>query len=435
MGAILTFSPQGGHVDTYYDPSTGEAREYGVAMYFPYEDSNDFFTELNVTLLPAVPGGTGTINRYIDFSTGEELANYVAPDDMAAIMAIAKYHDLAVEKGYDNMTQPGYWGLPAGPEIPEDLLLPIGEFVAKYELEAMLPLMYSSTGGGVGSRGDFQNIMTLTVMKAFPPGWVKVFLGQAGIFQVEGGNQLLFDKIAALLGNDVLYNTTVSQTLRTERGVSLVVNSHSGSATGCNKKLIIAKKLLVAVPPTRENLAPFDLNAAEKAHFAKPKYGRSHKGIVAHPKAFVNGTSLNNRPASAVAQPLFPFLGTPFVMDFTSYGADSNLFSLGSSGSDFNQYDEAAAQAEVQAVLETMAAAGTIPDLEGEPVEIVAWSDHSVGGFGVSPREMRDGWMSDMYALQGKRSTWFTGGGIAADFTTMLWKFNDDLLPRLVADL
>lgn len=65
-------------------------------------------------------------------------------------------------------------------------------------------------------------------------------------------------------------------------------------------------------------------------------------------------------------------------------------------------------------------------------MDFVAWSDHGVGGFGVSAEDMRAGWMDDMNKLQGYRSTWYTGGGIAADFTTMLWKFNDQLLERMV---
>ena len=82
-----------------------------------------------------------------------------------------------------------------------------------------------------------------------------------------------------------------------------------------------------------------------------------------------------------------------------------------------------------------MADAGTLPNLAGEQLNVVAWSDHGSGGFGVSAQDLRDGWMAELYALQGKRSTWFTGGGVAADFTPILWKFNDDLLPRIVKDL
>ncbi|KAK0615795.1 hypothetical protein B0T17DRAFT_619407 [Bombardia bombarda] len=35
-----------------------------------------------------------------------------------------------------------------------------------------------------------------------------------------------------------------------------------------------------------------------------------------------------------------------------------------------------------------------------------------------------------MYGLQGKRSTWYTGNAIAIDFTSQLWKMNDETLDR-----
>jgi hypothetical protein len=133
--------------------------------------------------------------------------------------------------------------------------------------------------------------------------------------------------------------------------------------------------------------------------------------------------------------PAAPFLDTPFVLSFDGYGGSETLFSLGASGSNYTAFDVPAAQKLAQETAEKMAAAGTLPDLEGEPLKFVAWSDHAVGGFGVSSQDMRDGWMADLYALQGKRSTWFTGGGVAVDFQPILWKFNDGLLPSIVKGL
>jgi len=420
----LTRNVKGGHVDTYFDKDTGRVHDYGVQVFFPYEDSLDFIARMNVSLVAGLNRANNTMH-YVDFTTGKELSHFQAADSQKGTAAVRKFHDLAIEKGYDKMTQPGYWNLPAGPDIPEDLLLPVGEFVKKYDMEPILSMMYPSTGGGVGSRGDFDKVMTLTMMKSFPIAWVKAFLGDIKMYRVEKGNQILYDRIGALLGNDVLYNTTVVSSERTDQGVKLTVRSPAG------EKVISARKLLLAVQPSRENLAPLDLNDAEKKLFSKPKYGRSHTGIMRHPRLPGNIT-LRNMPAAAEQQPLAPFLKTPFVLSFQSYGGASRLFSLGASGSNYTEFDEAAAQETARTALKRMAAAGTVPDLGDEPVEFVAWSDHEVGGFGVSPQDMRDGWMASLYALQGKRSTWFTGGGVASDFTPMLWKFNDDLLPRML---
>ncbi|KAK4199163.1 hypothetical protein QBC40DRAFT_329538 [Triangularia verruculosa] len=445
----------GGHVDTYLDKTTGKIHDYGIALYFPYQDSFDFFSrpDINVTLSPWFPAGGNEI-RYVDFASGQELTSaFHSPDEAAGPIAIKRFHDLMIANGWDNMTQPGYWGLPAGKDIPEDLLLPIGEFAKKHGIEAMLATMYPSTGGGVGSRGDFEDILTLSIIKAFPTAWSKVFFGEVGMFKVDGGNQVLYDKISTLLGNDVIYSSMVVESKRSNSGIELVIDSSpfvdleeepgseggKGKETGTTKerstkKLIIAKKLLLAIPPTRENLAPFDLSPSEINHFSKPKYGRSHTAIAKHSKLPV-GTQLRNLPLSATSNPLSPFLQTPFVLSFTSLASDAPLFSLGLSGTNYTAFPPSEAKKVARQAIQKMVEAGTLPDLEGEEVEFVAWSDHGPGGFGVSAQELREGWMEDMYALQGKRSTWFTGNGIAADFTTMLWKFNDVLLDRLVEGL
>ena len=412
-------------MDTYFDQQTGKIHDYGVQVYFPYEDALDFFARLNLTLLPNPPR-TANVARFVDFSTGKELADFRPLDSQRGTEAVRKFLALATDKGYDKMTQPGYWNLPPGDSIPEDLLLPIGELAKKYSIEPMLAAMYPSTGGGVGSRSDFNNVMTLTLMKSFPVAWIRAFLNDIEKFHVEGGNQRLFDTIAKRLGDSVFYDTVVTAAQRNETGAYLTVEKRNGQKT-----IVVAKKLLLAVQPTRENLAPFDLNQQERSLFSKAKYGRSHTGIISHSK-LPNATTLRNMPAAAVQNPASPFLNTPFVLSISHYGGTSKLYSVGASGSDYGAFDEKEAQATVRSALEKMSEAGTLPKLEGEPLRVVAWSDHEVGGFGVSAGDMRDGWMANLYALQGKRSTWFTGGGVAADFTPILWKFNDDLLSRMV---
>lgn len=428
-------------MNTYVDKETGRIHDYGVQVYFPYENALDFFSQLNVTLVPRNPRSNNTV-RYVDFTTGQEVVGFKPVDPVAGIMAIRKFHDLTIEKGYDKMIQPGYWDLPAGDKIPEDLLLPVGQLVKKYGVEAMLPMMYPITGGDSASRsGGFENLLSLTLLKAFPTAWMKAFLGDVPLYSVVGGNQVLFDTIAAFLGDsNILYNTMVLETERSSSGVKL----HVRGRNGLGEKLVRARALLMAAPPTRENMAPFDLDEAEKALFAKTRYGRSHVGIVRHTKMPKNIT-YQNTPASAALRPLEPFVTVlPFVSNFAHYSGDSNLYSVGAGGHDFGTFDDAAAQELVRQSLQTMATAGkgsnatgtsVLPDLGDEPLEVVAWADHGPGGFGVSAQDMRDGWMSDFYGLQGKKSTWFTGGTIAADFTTMLWKFNDILLPKMVGNL
>ncbi|KAH8909075.1 FAD/NAD(P)-binding domain-containing protein [Coniochaeta sp. PMI_546] len=417
----------GGHVDTYYGDKTGVPRDYGVQVYFPYQDAMDFIDRFNLTVTPGLAPRGDTVTKYVDFKTGKELVNFTTPDVGTEIGAIAAMYNVLTSKGYDKMIEPGFWNLPAGPDIPDDLLLPIGEFAKKYNVTAALPRMYESTGGGpAAQQKKFLNVMTLTFLQSFSPGWMQVFLGTIGLYHIEGGNQLLYTKIADLLGQDVLTNTVVLASERTDTGVNMIVSGLKGT------KIIKAKKLLLAIPPTRENLIPFDLNSEETALFAKPMYGRYGTAIVSHP-SLPKGVELRNMPTSAVKDPYAPFLETPHILSFSSYGNDTDLFSIGTSGNPYLLYGPSAATAVAQQNLQTMAGAGTIPSLKGKPLTVVEWSDHGPGGFGVTAADMRAGWMSKMYGLQGKRSTWFTGNAIAIDFSTQLWKMNDEVLKRMIA--
>ncbi|KAM7201742.1 hypothetical protein V8F20_004703 [Naviculisporaceae sp. PSN 640] len=419
----------GGHVDTYYDPkANGAVREYGVQCFFPYEDAMDFIDRFNLTVAPGLgPRGT-TTPKYVDFKTGKELNGYVPPDFGAQIGGIVEFYNILVNKGYDKMVEPGFWNLPTGPNIPEDLLLPIGQFAAKYNVTAALPRMYESTGGGpASSKENFLDVMTLTFLQSFSPSWMKVFFTDIGYYHIQGGNQQLYDRIATLLGNDVLTNTVVLASERTSTGVTLLVSGLKGT------KIIKAKKLLLAIPPTRENLVPFDLNAEETALFSKPKYGRYGTAIVSHP-SLPKGTDLMNMPSTAVADPWSPFLELPHILSFSSYGNDTDLFSIGTSGNPYLLYGQLASTGVAQVALQKMASQGTIPSLGGKLLKVVEWSDHGPGGYAVSAEEMRNGWMDKMYGLQGKRSTWFTGNAIAIDFTTQLWKMNDEVIRRMIAN-
>ncbi|KAK3500376.1 uncharacterized protein B0T23DRAFT_331411 [Neurospora hispaniola] len=454
----------GGHVDTYIDTSTTPPtpREYGVQVYFPYLDGLDFISRFNLTLLPGLGPRGSTTARNIDFSTGLELpSNYTGPDPSSITSAIIRFHNLMVSQGWDKMTEPGFWNLPPGPQIPEDLLLPIGEFAKKWNVTEALPRMYESTGGGPASRHrNFTDLLTLTFLQSFSPAWMKVLYGQVGMYHIQGGNQLLYNAIHARLGaENVLLNSLVSSVRRPaenaddKRDIEVTITTTSPStspspsdSSSTNKAtitstttIIRARKLLLAIPPTRENLAPFDLDSLESNLFSRAKYGRYGTAIVSSP-VLPRGYELHNTPILAAIDPNKPFINEPHVLEFASYGNDSKLFSIGTSGSGlgYGEFDEREATKVAQESLERMVDAGTVKVPDGkqpggdQKLKVVEYSDHGPGGFGVSAEEMKGGWMEKMYGLQGKRGTWYTGNAIAIDFSTQLWKMNDEVLRRML---
>ena len=50
----------------------------------------------------------------------------------------------------------------------------------------------------------------------------------------------------------------------------------------------------------------------------------------------------------------------------------------------------------------------------------------------VSPEAYRAGFVQDLYALQGQRSTWWTGAAFASHFQTIIWEYNEVLLPKML---
>lgn len=65
--------------------------------------------------------------------------------------------------------------------------------------------------------------------------------------------------------------------------------------------------------------------------------------------------------------------------------------------------------------------------------QIINLNSHTPFKLSVSAQAIRDGFYNDLYALQGKRSTWYTGAALISHNGGVLWKFTQALLPRIVA--
>ncbi|ETS82078.1 hypothetical protein PFICI_07080 [Pestalotiopsis fici W106-1] len=406
----------GGHVETYIDPVSGNPYDYGVNSYTEYGGAEEFFTRFNISLqTPVRPTLTTT---YADFQTGEVLDGYEAPPSANVTAGLQKYLEICEQ--YEDLILPSYVNFPET-NAPEDLLLSFGEFVTKYGLEAIVPRVFQVTGLGLGNIVDE---LTLYVMQAFGAPIVRTFLGQKNSWvPTTKRNQDLYDNIAALLGNDVLFRSTVVESQRTNDSVQVLVQDSEGKKT-----LIKAKRLLISSSPTAENLATFDLDQTEQDIFATWGIGAVFAGIANHPSLPVN-YSIVNYPSSVVPDNWLELPQTPFIGRF-EYLGDSN-FRVLATGTD--HYDEKQAQALAQAAFEKLAAAGTVADTQSQPLEFPAFAAH----IGIHPHvpveKLQSGFYKQLYALQGRRSTFYTGGAWAADFTTILWEYNNQyLLPKLL---
>jgi hypothetical protein len=411
-------------VDTYIDPDTGKSYDFGVMSYFEYGNSKEFFARFNVTV--SNPKRRPVQTRYVDFTNGQELTdNYIGPATGEVNAALQKY--LEICEKYEHMLAPGYWNFPPGDQIPADLLLPIDEFVAKHSIVAALPRIFAVVGGGIGARQNFTNALTLYIMQVFGAPITRAILGGRASFTPVSNNMELYDKIASILGKDVMLESTVVESERSEDGVKLVVQGKNG------RKLILAKRLLLSIQPTLENMEPFDLSSRERSLFSKAKYGRSYMSIAKH-SVLPNETALVNLPEAATPSNYFAFIQPPFVSRFEHYGSPTKFYRV-PIGSNDPSMNTSEAQKLARATFYRLTGSGLIPDPGDEELEFVAWSDHGAVGYGVSADDIRNNFIQDMYSLQGQRSTWYTGGGWAVDFTTTLWVFNDELLPKVLENL
>jgi hypothetical protein len=352
----------------------------------------------------------------IDFVSGKELVEYQSPASADVTAALTRYLNLTAK--YEDMLLPSYNNFPT--EVPYELLTKFSDIVIKYDLHACLPLVYQITGFGLGNMGDE---LFLFVMQEFSAPMTRALLGQKSSWVPSTHrNQDLYDNIAMLLGDDVLYSTTVISSNRTNEGVQLLVRSDKGEST-----LIIAKKLLVSFALSQENTATLSLSKAEEDVFSTWSLSHGYCGIVTSPSLPING-SLVNIPAAAVPTNYLAFPEPPFVVRY-QYLGDKN-FRILLTGTE--NYTIPLALSLASDTFNTLAVAGNIP--EGSNLTFAAFTEHTTTQQHVPAEDVRNGFYQKLYALQGGRSTFYTGRAWTGQFTTILWEFNNQwLLPKLLA--
>ncbi|KAK4156002.1 hypothetical protein C8A00DRAFT_13035 [Chaetomidium leptoderma] len=393
----------GGHVSTYDDPKTGKPFDFGVQTFNDYGPARAFFERMGVPV-DAAPRVALT-SQYADFNSGAAVS-FTPPANEDRVAALGRF--LNATAAYEHYFLPGYWNFPAPNQIPKDLLLPFGEFVEKYQLHAAVNQVFQITGMGTG---DMMKSLTLYVLGAFGQPMIRAFLGQGATFTpTSGRNIALYEAVQTRLGKDVLLNTV--------------------SADGKNT-IIVARKLLMAIEPTPANMEPFNLDFVEQSTFAKFKSSSVHAGIVSHP-ALPVGVSVVNTPAAASPANYVELPKPNFNVRFDYMGGD--LFRVLLVGDD--KFDKAKAQDLVRQNFAKLVQAGTLQPASANPAQELqfrAWADHGAMHMNVPAAELKSGFIQKLYALQGRRETWWTGGAFSVQFQAILWAFDDILLPKLLA--
>ncbi|KAF6814771.1 flavin-containing superfamily Amine oxidase [Colletotrichum musicola] len=410
----------GGHAETYINPQTGVPANVGVVIFENRDVVSSYFDRLNVSILRAnplnpAPGALETKNY--DFALGIPIPAQSEADaaaQQAAVQAAAQSYAVNVLAKYPWIDE----GFLVPDPVPEELALPFGELAARYNFTALLPIIWQFSWYA----GDITTIPSLYGIKGFGPGLFNSTFGEF-ILSASGDTRSLYEAAARELGDDVLLNATVVEVDRSEAdGVSLVVQQPGQTA-----KQIRAKKLLIAAPPTLDNVGEYDLSDDERELFSKFFAIGYWTGVATIPGLETNLANIGvTRPAN---QPIIP--GTNGINTAGSPG--DFLFGV---GFDRSNYTDADGEAVMRDHLTKLAAAGAVPADAAETVVFPYYSNHAPFNVRVSAEEIRDGFYGKLLALEGERNTYWAGAAFGSQNSALVWSFNEGtVLPGLKRDL
>lgn len=404
----------GGHTNTYIDPASDTPIEYGVAEYPDIPIVRNWFGRFKISLYDynyTIPGVT---TAFADFQIGKS--------------AVPKPTNLT--KGWDTfqVQEAKYpflnYNLSSVPyPVPQDLLLPFGQFIKKYGFQDAVPFL-SLLGQGWG---NFVTLPTLLAIKYFPPSpsLPVAFGGTGGVPLVAAkSNSLVYEKAQEELGANVLLKSKVSSMDRSDANVVKVTVQ-----TPTGKKLIRAKKLVSTIPPIIENLKGFDLDAQEVTIFNKFR-GHSwyvglvkNSGIPSNLTIFNYGSTNDENFNIPVLPAIYEIYATqvPSLHWFLFGGNDSQPF-----------FTRSQVENSLRATIQRLQNAGTIPPKASMgKFEIVAFSDHSPYEVYVSSDQISRGFYNRLFELQGQKNTYWSGAAFVTHSSPAVWQFTDELVTSI----
>jgi hypothetical protein len=394
----------GGHVNTYVDKTTGEVINVGVQVFHNTSTVLNYFERLGVALENF--DSTPFPQTYLDFDSGKSVPGFT-PASATAIGQAFQTYGAILAANYSYL-EAGYF-LPD--PVPEELLIPFQDFATKYGLGAIAPILNDY----IQNNGELWKQPTLYVIKAFGLSLLQSF--NTGFVSTHDVSDL-YKSAAGVLGANVLYSSTVTETHRdcSTGYVSVVVQTPSG------KKLVRAKKLLMTGPPTLDNLEGWDLSHAEKDVFGK-FLALSYFGGVIHNDGIPATSDLSN-------------IGTQNPFNLNSLPGCFGLLHTDLPGQHLVYYgtnvpaSSADAQAGVVDQINRLAANGNFPAAK---TDFLYWADHTPFRLYTSVDEIRKGFYKKLYALQGTENTFWSGAAWITHDSSLIWVFTEGLLAQIAA--
>lgn len=406
----------GGHTETYIDPATGIPIDMGVIVWHDIPIVRNYFQRLNIPLVKYDFSSLTTMNANIDCRTGKT-ANVVSPSQEAIGAAFAKYAQFLAQ--YPRLND----GMFLPDPVPDDFLLPFGDFAKKYGIEDAIKTMYNFNPGN----GNFLTLPAIENIRAWGLSLVQQLQTGFVITATHNNSELYTAATSELLAaQSLLLNSEVVATQRSNNGIKLVVSTPSGL------KLVKSKKLLITIPPKLDILAPFDLSKNETTIFGKLINAGYYTSILKD-TGFPDTLNIANlREDTAQNLPVLPAVYT-----FSSSGAPG--LKLAFYGVPRNPVPDpvpdAVVKADILRAIKLIQKANPDKYQQTQP-QFVAFSAHTPFYLQARPEDTKAGFYSQMYALQGLRNTYWTGASWRAHDSSDIWRYTEgEVLPGLLAGL
>ncbi|KAF2123012.1 amine oxidase, flavin-containing superfamily [Lophiotrema nucula] len=410
----------GGHTETYIDPATGVPIDMGVIIFHNLTVVRNYFARFNVPIIPfgsdTDPNAPAPVSGNYDLLTGKEV-NVMSPSQAATSVAIAKYAE-QLQK-YPRLND----GMFLPDPVPEDLVLPFGEFVKKYGVEDALVTMFNYNPG----LGDILTVPTVENMRVW---------GLSLVAQLQGGflttahhnNSELYIKAATelLAAESLLLDSEVKWAERSDACVKLIVKTPSG------RKLIKAKKLLITIPPRLDFLGPFDLSRKERGIFGRLIDAGYYTSILKNTGLPDNLSITNYRQDTPYNLPELPgvySIGATGVpgLKLAYYGTPRSAKTY--------PVPDSKVKSDIISAFKSLQQANPDKFNETEP-EFVVYSSHAPFYLQARPEDTKAGFYEDLYGLQGERNTYWTGATWRGQDSSDIWRFTEEeVLPELLAGL
>lgn len=399
----------GGHTSTYHDPQNRSITvDYGVQAYGNVEAVRQQFARFDVPLGKFAVSETGFgIPNYLDFRDAKALPrNFSYSRDLSGYRRQAdKYPYLCYST---RLPDP----------VPSDLLLPFGQFLEKYKLQnSSYNLFYTLEG-----LGDLLAQTTLYVIRYLNSEYLDNLDPANGgaLVTVRKNNHELYEKAQRELGADALSGSEVIDARRDESGAWLVVQTPEG------RRLILADRLIITIPPLLSNMGPFQLDKTETTLFSKWRSSGWYVGII-EASGFPSGYAYQNtRPDTPWNLPELPSLYqlSPTAIPnayLVRYGTPDGSLSDDEVKADILRTVERLRFATIKGPSKCNVTA----------VKFLAFSSHYPFNLHVPVEDIKQGFYNHLDDLQGHRSTWYTGAAIISHGTGALWNFTDYLVDRM----